>query len=106
MSLLKKGVNIEEGKPYPPEFRAFAVRLHRINGRTSTETAREIGVSDWTLSRWVLKARIDEGKAAGLTTEEREELLSLRRENKTLKEEREILRKAVLFLARKTEERK
>ena len=92
------------GIPFPPEFRQEAVRLYRMSGRTQKETAEEIGVSAWTLSRWVRQAEIDEGKAAGLTTEERDELRRLRRENKILKEENKILKKAALFFARETDQ--
>ena len=95
-----------KGKPYPPEFRAEAVRLHRMSGRTIAATAKEIGVSNWTLSRWIKQADIDEGEAAGLTSEEREELGRLRRENRVLKEEKEFLKKAALFFARETDQRK
>ena len=92
-----------KGIQFPPEFRAEAVRLHRTSGRPLRITASEINVAPNTLARWVRQAEIDQGKAAGLTTEEREELRRLRREIKLLKEEKEILKKAALFFARETD---
>ena len=86
--------------PYPDEFREEAVRLARSSDRARTQIARELGVSDPTLSHWLKQADIDEGRAEGLTTSEREELQRLRRENRILRQERAILKKAVTFFVR------
>lgn len=97
---------MSKGKPFPPEFRAEAVRLHRMSERTLRATAAEIGVSVNALGRWVRQAEIDEGRAAGLTSEEREEFRRLQRENRLLEEEKEILKKAALFFARETDQKR
>jgi transposase len=89
---------------YPPEFRREAIRLVRASGEEHPTPgvflAREIGISDSTLRNWVNQDEIDSGHREGLTTEEKEELRKLRREVKTLRQEKEILRKAAAFFAR------
>ncbi|QIA27781.1 IS3 family transposase [Thermaerobacter sp. PB12/4term] len=80
--------------PYPPEFRAEAVRLVRESGKKLQQIAADLGVSEASLRKWVRQAGIDAGQRPGLTTAEREELNRLRRENRILREEREILKKS------------
>jgi len=77
--------------PYPREFREEAVRLVRSSARAIAQIARELGIAWGTLSAWVKQAELDAGlRSDGLTTAEREELRRLRRENRILREEREI----------------
>ena len=84
---------------YTPEFRRQMVALHRV-GRTFNELAAEFGVTSWSIRQWVKRADRDAGRGdGGLTTAEREELTRLRRENRRLKEEREILSKAAAWFA-------
>jgi len=88
---------------YPPEFRARIVELVRA-GRGIEELAREFEPSAQAIRNWVRQADRDEGRRAdGLTSVEREELRRLRRENKQLRLEREILSKAAAWFARETD---
>jgi transposase len=88
--------------PYPPEFRRQMVELVR-SGRSPEMLAREFEPSAGAIRNWVCQADLDEGRRSdGLTTEERGELRRLRRENKQLKLEREILAKATAWFARET----
>ena len=92
--------------PYPPEFRAEAVRLLRTTGKTPQQVADDLGVSRQSVANWARQADLDDGRRDdGLTTAERDELRRLRREVRDLREEREILRKAAAFFARETDRR-
>ena len=89
--------------PYPPQFRAEAVHLVRESGRSNSEIAKDLGIAHESLRRWVRQAEIDAGERKGLTSDEREELQRLRRENRVLRKEREILRKAAALFAKETD---
>jgi transposase len=90
-------------RQFTEEFRTGAVRLVLDEGKTVGAVARELDLTPSSLAKWVLHARADRthGKT-GLTTAEREELARLRKENRILQEEREILKKATAFFARQS----
>ncbi len=85
--------------PYPEEFRRRAVELARSSGRPVTEIAAELGMSTSGLRRWLTQADVDDGFRQGVSSEEREELSRLRRENRRLRMERELLSRAAAFFA-------
>ena len=87
--------------PYPDEFRARLIELARA-GQSFEELSRKFEPSAQTIRNWVRQADLDDGRRRdGLTTEEREELIRLRRENRRLLEAREILRRT--WFAQKTQ---
>jgi transposase len=89
--------------PYPPEFRNQMVEMVRA-GSSPEKLAREFEPSAQTIRNWVAQADRDEGRRQdGLTSSEREELRKLRRENRQLRVEREILKKAAAWFARETD---
>ncbi len=88
--------------PYAPEFRQQMVELVRA-GRSPEELAREFEPSAQAIRNWVTQADRDAGRRGdGLSTAEREELRRLKRENRQLRQEREILAKAAAWFARET----
>ena len=88
--------------PYPAEYRRRIVELARA-GRSVKELAKEFEPSENCIYNWVKQAGLDDGKRSdGLTTEERSELAQLRRENRMLREEKEILKKAAAWFAQET----
>jgi transposase len=89
-------------RPYPPEYRERIIELVR-GGRSPESLAKEFEPSAQCMRNWVRQADRDAGRRHdGLTTDERTELQRLRRENATLREEREILKKAAAWFARET----
>jgi transposase len=94
-------------EPDPRTRRSFAARRWRSSGSGTPlkQVAAELGVSEQTLRNWRRQGDVDAGRAEGLTTDEREELRRLRRENRRLTQEREILKAAAAFFARETDRR-
>jgi transposase len=87
---------------YPPEFRRRVLELVR-SGRSVNAVAREFEISRQTIMNWQKQDDLDSGQRSdGLTTDEHKELVQLRRENKRLKMEQEILSKAAAWFARET----
>ena len=90
-------------RSFTPEFKARTVELIRSSGKSIPEVCRELDLSETAVRRWVLQAQRDAGEGHdGLRGDEREELRRLRRENRVLREEREILKKAAAFFATET----
>jgi transposase len=89
-------------RSFTPEFKAHTVELVQTSGKSVAEVCRDLDLTETAVRRWIAQADIDEGRRDGLTTAERDELSRLRRENRVLREEREILRKAAAFFAKET----
>jgi transposase len=87
-------------RPHPPEFRQRAVELVRLRDKPVAQIARELGISDSCLRNWVRQADVDDGHKPGLSSDERAELVALRRKNRVLELEVEILKRASAYFAR------
>src|SRR4051812_30626565 len=86
-------------RSFTPEFKAQTVELVQTSGKSVADVCRDLDVTETAVRRWVAHAEIDAGRREGLTSTEGEELSRLRRENRVLREEREILRNAAAFFA-------
>ncbi|GAB4000884.1 transposase [Nocardioides marmoraquaticus] len=86
--------------PKDPEFRRRAVELARLREKPIAQIAKDLGIAESGLRRWMAQADIDEGNKPGLSTEERAELARLRRENRVQAMEIEILKRASAYFAR------
>jgi transposase len=91
-------------RKFSPQFKAETVKLVRESGKTVGEVARELDLTETALRHWVQQAAIDQGKGpeGALTTAEKEELTKLRRENRTLRVERDLLVKWAAFFAKES----
>ena len=91
-------------RKFSAEFKRDAVEIVRASGKPIAEVARELGIYDSTLGNWVKQDQVNRGEREGLTTDERRELSELRRENTRLRMERELLKRAVAFWVRESNE--
>ena len=86
--------------PRPPEFRRRAVELARLREKPIAQIAKDLGISESCLRRWMDRADVDEGHKEGLSSDERKELVQLRRDKRVLEMENEILKRASAYFAR------
>ena len=91
-----------ERRAFTAAYKAEVVALCRGEGSSISKVARDLDLTETAVRRWVTQAEVDRGERKGLTTTEREELSHLRRENRVLREERDILKRAMAFFARET----
>jgi transposase len=90
--------------PYPAEFRREALSLMRSGARTPKELAADLGCTEQTLRNWLRQDEADRGERSDvLTSDERARLRELERENRVLRQEREILKRAASFFARESD---
>lgn len=85
--------------PFPEEFRRRAVELAREGDKSIPKLAEDLGISESGLRRWVSQADVDDGAKPGVTSGEQAELRRLRKENRVLKMERDLLSRAAAFFA-------
>jgi transposase len=87
-------------KRYPPEFKRDVVHVARTSGLTHGQIAEDFGISEHSVQRWLKQANIDDGVIEGTTTAEQDELAALKRRNRVLEQEVEVLRRATAYFAK------
>jgi transposase len=87
-------------RPHPPEFRERAIELARLREKPIAQIAADLGISESCLRNWLHQADVEDGAKEGLSTDERAELVQLRRELRVKDMEIEILKRASAFFAR------
>lgn len=94
----------KQRRHFTPEYKAEVVRLVQTGGKSAGQVARDLDLTETSVRAWVRQAEVDAagGSSGGLTTAEREELTALKREVRTLRLERDILKKAAAFFAKET----
>jgi len=89
-------------RSFSDEYKAEVVELCRTSGKSISEVSHDLGLTVSAVRRWVAQADVDGGRRLGMTTDEHEELVQLRKENRVLREERDILKRATAFFAKET----
>lgn len=87
-------------RTFTPEFKAEVVELCRVGDRSIGQVARDLDLNETTVRNWVNQADVDAGVRDGVTSAERDEIARLRKENRRLREDRDILRRATAFFAK------
>lgn len=87
-------------KRYPQEFRDDVVKVARLHQTPMTQIAKDFGISDATLYEWLKRADVENGNRPGVTASQAEEMRDLRRRNRVLEQEVEILRRATAYFAK------
>jgi len=102
METMERKKKTRPRRSFTPEFKADIVERCRAGDRTIGQVARDFDLTETAVRAWVRQAEIDDGDRDGLTTEERKELVELRRENRQLREDVGILKRATVFFAKET----
>jgi transposase len=94
---------MKKRRVFSESYKTEAVNLVKEQGRSASQAAKELGISESALRRWLAACDVEQGNKAGLTATEKAEIRELKREVTTLRMERDILKKAVSFFAKESQ---